>query len=71
MHRTSVTEAALIEALLFSTVAEMPPGEPLFWQMFTILVVLLTLIAMIEYARSWEARIKKKVRRAATQTDVK
>ncbi len=71
MHRTSITEAALLEVVLFNTVATMPSDEPLFWQVFTILVVLLTLIAMIEYARSWEARIKKKVRRAATQADVK
>lgn len=63
MHRTSITEAALIETLLFSTVAEMPPGEPLFWQIFTILVVLLTLIAMIEYARWCEKTIRERRRR--------
>ena len=68
MHRTSITEALLGTAVLFNTVFEMPE-EPMIWQIFSWLVVFGILIACIETARDWENRIKKKVRRAGTQTD--
>ena len=70
MHRTSITEALLGTAVLFNTVFEMPE-EPMAWQIFSWLVVFGILIACIETARDWENRIKKKVRRAGTQTDSK
>ena len=68
MHRTTITEALLGTAVLFNTVFEMPE-EPMAWQIFSWLVVFGILIACIETARDWENRIKKKVRRAGTQTD--
>ena len=68
MHRTSITEALLGTVVLFNTVFEMPE-EPMIWQIFSWLVVFGILIACIETARDWENRIKKKVRRAGTQTD--
>lgn len=68
MHRTSITEALLGTAVLFNTVFEMPE-EPMAWQIFSWLVVFGILIWFIETARDWENRIKKKVRRAGTQTD--
>lgn len=68
MHRTSITEALLGTAVLFNTVFEMPE-EPMIWQIFSWLVVFGILIWLIEVARDWENRIKKKVRRAGTQTD--
>lgn len=70
MHRTSITEALLGTAVLFNTVFEMPE-EPMIWQIFSWLVVFGILIWFIETARDWENRIKKKVRRAGTQTDIK
>lgn len=68
MHRTSITEALLGTAVLFNTVFEMPE-EPMIWQIFSWLVVFGILLSCIEVARDWENRIKKKVRRAGTQTD--
>ena len=68
MHRTTITEALLGTAVLFNTVFEMPE-EPMIWQIFSWMVVFGILIACIETARDWENRIKKKVRRAGTQTD--
>ncbi|HJD29811.1 MAG TPA: hypothetical protein H9914_12580 [Candidatus Blautia avicola] len=68
MHRTSITEALLGTVVLFNTVFEMPE-EPMIWQIFSWLVVFVILIWFIETARDWENRIKKKVRRAGTQTD--
>ena len=68
MHRTSITEALLGTAVLFNTVFEMPE-EPMIWQIFSWLVVFGIMIWFIETARDWENRIKKKVRRAGTQTD--
>lgn len=68
MHRTSITEALLGTVVLFNTVFEMPE-EPMIWQIFSWLVVFGILIWFIETARDWENRIKKKVRRAGTQTD--
>ena len=68
MHRTTITEALLGTAVLFNTVFEMPE-EPMIWQIFSWLVVFGILIWFIETARDWENRIKKKVRRAGTQTD--
>ena len=68
MHRTSITEALLGTAVLFNTVFEMPE-EPMIWQIFSWLVVFGILIWLIETARDWENRIKKKVRRAGTHTD--
>ena len=70
MHRTSITEALLGTVVLFNTVFEMPE-EPMIWQIFSWLVVFGILIWFIETARDWENRIKKKVRRAGTQTDSK
>lgn len=68
MHRTTITEALLGTVVLFNTVFEMPE-EPMAWQIFSWLVVFGILIWFIETARDWETRIKKKVRRAGTQTD--
>mgnify|MGYP005754091567 FL=1 len=68
MHRTSITEALLGTAVLFNTVFEMPE-ESMIWQIFSWVVVFGILIWFIETARDWETRIKKKVRRAGTQTD--
>lgn len=68
MHRTSITEALLGTVVLFNTVFEMPE-EPMIWQIFSWLVVFGILIWLIETARDWENRKKKKVRRAGTQTD--
>lgn len=68
MHRTTITEALLGTAVLFNTVFEMPE-EPIIWQIFSWLVVFGILIWLIETARDWENRIKKKVRRAGTHTD--
>ena len=68
MHRTSITEALLGTAVLFNTVFERPE-EPMVWQIFSWLVVFGILIWLIETARDWEKRIKKKVRRAGTHTD--
>ena len=68
LHRTSITEALLGTAVLFNTVFEMPE-EPMIWQIFSWLVVFGIMIWFIETARDWENRIKKKVRRAGTQTD--
>lgn len=68
MHRETITEALLGTAVLFNTVFEMPE-EPMIWQIFFWLVVFGILIWFIETARDWETRIKKKVRRAGTQTD--
>ncbi len=70
MHRTTITEALLGTVVLFNTVFEMPE-EPMAWQIFSWLVVFGILIWFIETARDWENRIKKKVRRAGTQTDSK
>lgn len=71
MHRTSITEALLGTVVLFNTVFHMPEDEIMIWQIFFWLVVFGVLIWLIETARDWENRIKKKVRRAGTQTDVK
>ena len=68
MHRTSIAEALLGAVVLFNTVFEMPE-EPMIWQIFSWLVVFGILIWLIETARGWENRIKKKVRRAGTHTD--
>ena len=68
MHRETIIEALLGTAVLFNTVFEMPE-EPMIWQIFSWLVVFGILIWLIETARDWENRIKKKVRRAGTQTD--
>ena len=68
MHRETITEALLGTVVLFNTVFEMPE-EPMVWQIFSWLVVFGILIWFIETARDWETRIKKKVRRAGTQTD--
>ena len=70
MHRTTITEALLGTAVLFNTVFHMPE-EHILSQIFSWLVVFGILIACIETARDWENRIKKKVRRAGTQTDSK
>lgn len=69
MHRTTITEALLGTAVLFNTVFHMPVDEPMAWQIFSWLVAFGILIWLIETARDWENRIKKKVRRAGTHTD--
>lgn len=69
MHRTTITEALLGTVVLFNTVFHMPEDELMIWQIFFWLVVFGVLIWLIETARDWENRIKKKVRRAGTQTD--
>ena len=69
MHRTTITEALLGTVVLFNTVFHMPENEIMIWQIFSWLVVFGILIWFIETARDWENRIKKKVRRADTQTD--
>lgn len=68
MHRTSITEALLGTVVLFNTVFHMQ-REHIVVQIFSWLVVFGILIWFIETARDWETRIKKKVRRAGTQTD--
>lgn len=68
MHRTSITEALLGTVVLFNTVFHMQK-EHIVVQIFSWLVVFGILIWLIETARGWENRIKKKVRRAGTQTD--
>ena len=68
MHRTSITEALLGTVVLFNTVFHMQK-EHIVVQIFSWLVVFGILIWLIETARGWENRIKKKVRRADTQTD--
>lgn len=71
MHRTSITEALLGTVVLFNTVFAMPADELMIWRIFYWLVVFGILLSCIEVARDWENRIKKKVRRAGTQTDIK
>lgn len=61
MHRTSITEALLGTAVLFNTVFEMPE-EPMIWQIFSWLVVFGILIWLIETARDWEERIRRRKR---------
>lgn len=61
MHRTSITEALLGTAVLFNTVFEMPE-EPIIWQIFSWLVVFGILIWLIETARDWEERIRRRKR---------
>lgn len=68
MHRTSITEALLGTAVLFNTVFHMQK-EHIVVQIFSWMVVFGILIWLIETARGWENRIKKKVRRAGTHTD--
>ena len=68
MHRTSITEALLGTVVLFNTVFHMQK-EHIVVQIFSWLVVFGILIWLIETARDWENRIKKKVRRAGTHTD--
>lgn len=63
MHRTTITDAALIEAVLFSTVFKMPSGEPMIWQIIEVLLMLGILIYLIEYARKWEKRLRKRGKR--------
>ena len=69
MHRTSITEALLGTVVLFNTVFHMPADESMACQIFSWMVVFGILIWLIETARGWENRIKKKVRRAGTHTD--
>ena len=61
LHRTSITDAALIEAVLFSTVFKMPADEPMIWQIIEVLLMLGILIYLIEYARKWEKRLRYEV----------
>lgn len=61
MHRTSITEALLGTAVLFNTVFEMPE-EPMIWQIFSWMVVFGILIWLIETARGWEERIRRRKR---------
>ena len=61
MHRTSITEALLGTVVLFNTVFEMPE-EPMIWQIFSWLVVFGILIWLIETARDWEERIRRRKR---------
>lgn len=63
MHRTSITDAALIEAVLFSTVFRMPADEPMIWQVIEVLLMLGILIYMIECARKWEKKLRKERKR--------
>ncbi len=63
LHRTSITEAALIEAVLFSTVFKMPSGEPMIWQVIEVLLMLGILIYMIECSRKWEKKLRKEGKR--------
>lgn len=62
MHRTSITEALLGTAVLFNTVFHMPVDEPMIWQIFSWLVVFGILIWLIETARDWEERIRRRKR---------
>lgn len=69
MHRTTITEALLGSVVVYNTVFEIPKDTGIATQMFLWLVVFGILIWLIETARDWEIRIKKKVRRAATRAD--
>ena len=61
MHRETIIEALLGTAVLFNTVFEMPE-EPMAWQIFSWLVVFGILIWLIETAREWEKRIRRRKR---------
>lgn len=61
MHRETIIEALLGTAVLFNTVFEMPE-EPMIWQIFSWLVVFGILIWLIETARDWEERIRRRKR---------
>lgn len=63
MHRTSITEAALLTALLFNTVFIMPPNDGLLEQIFGVAAVFVALLWLIECARKWEKKIKERRRR--------
>lgn len=58
MHRTSITQAALITALLFNTVFQIPPGDGLFDQTLGVAAVFIALLWLIECARKWEKKIR-------------
>lgn len=62
MHRTSITEALLGTVVLFNTVFHMPADELMIWQIFFWLVVFGILIWLIETARDWEERIRRRKR---------
>ena len=62
MHRTSITEALLGTVVLFNTVFHMPEDESMAWQIFSWLVVFGILIWLIETARDWEERIRRRKR---------
>ena len=63
LHRTTITDAALIEAVLFSTVFKMPADEPIIWQIIEVLLMLGILIYMIEYAKKWERKLRRERRK--------
>lgn len=70
MHRTSITEAALLTALAFNTVFRIPPDEGMFTQILGVAIIFGAMLWLIETAREWEEKHRnKKVRRAGTQTD--
>ena len=50
MHRTTITDAALLTTLLFNTVFKMPPGDGLFKQIFGAGMVFAILLYLIECA---------------------
>ena len=62
MHRTSITEALLGTVVLFNTVFHMPADELMIWKIFSWLVVFGILIWLIETARDWEERIRRRKR---------
>lgn len=62
MHRTTITEALLGTAVLFNTVFHIPADELIICQIFFWLVVFGILIWLIETARDWEERIRRRKR---------
>jgi len=62
LHRTTITEALLGTAVLFNTVFHIPADELIICQIFFWLVVFGILIWLIETARDWEERIRRRKR---------
>lgn len=60
MYRASITEALLGTVVIFNTVFSIPKGTSLPEQIFGASVVFGVLLALIETARDWEKKNKKK-----------
>ena len=60
LHRTSITEAALLTALAFNTVFRIPPEDGIFTQILGVTIIFGAILWLIEVARDWEERRRKK-----------